>query len=196
MSRLIKLNEAVIVEGRYDKITLENIIEAVIIPTNGFGIFKDKAKCRLIRRIAEEKGIIIMTDSDSAGNLIRSHLKNICKGQNIINVYIPQLAGKEKRKSHRSKEGFLGVEGMSEEIITRALDRSGVTHRVGEKKAKEISKTDMYRLGLSGRDGSAEERRKLCAALELPENLSANALLDILNTFYTADEFERMVKGG
>ena len=196
MSRLIKLNEVVIVEGKYDKITLENVIDAVIIPTNGFGIFKDKAKCSLIRRIAEEKGVIVMTDSDSAGNLIRSHLKNICKGQNIINVYIPQLSGKEKRKSRGSKEGFLGVEGMSEEIITKALDRSGVTHRIVKGETKRILKTDMYRLGFSGRDGSAAKRRELCKTLDLPENLSSNALLDILNTFYTADEFERMVKGG
>ncbi len=195
MSRLIKLNEAVIVEGKYDKITLENVIDAVIIPTNGFRIFKDKAKCDLIRRIAEEKGIIVMTDSDSAGNLIRSHLKNICKGQNIINVYIPQLSGKEKRKSRGSKEGFLGVEGMSEEIITKALDRIGVTHGSVKSQAKKISKTDMYRLGFSGKDDSAANRRELCKTLDLPESLSPNALLDILNTFYTADEFERMVKG-
>ena len=190
---MIRLKQAVIVEGRYDKITLDNVIDTLIIPTNGFSIFKDKEKCRLIRTLAQKDGIIVMTDSDSAGGVIRAYIKKIVGDGQIINVYVPQLRGKEKRKATAGKEGLLGVEGMPPEVIEAALQKSGVFAEKTEKKTRKITKTAMFSLGLSGADGSAEERRRLLRYLELPENLSPNAMLDILNVFYSADEFERVV---
>ena len=123
---MIRLKQAVVVEGKYDKITLENIIDAPIFTTDGFGIFKNREMCALLRTLSQRDGIIVMTDSDSAGALIRSYLKNICAGGKIINVYIPQLSGKERRKRTPSKQGFLGVEGMNAGIILAALKRSGI----------------------------------------------------------------------
>ena len=195
MSRLIKLSQAVIVEGKYDKITLENIIDATIIQTNGFGIFKDKEKCDFIRLLAQKNGIIVITDSDSAGQVIRSHLKQICPENSIINVYIPQLKGKEKRKAKPSKQGYLGVEGMSEQIILDALSRCGVLGVVqGEKAAKKITKNDFYQLGLSGATNSSIMRKNLCVHLNLPAGMSANAFLDAVNAIYTYEEFIQAVK--
>ena len=190
---MIKLSQAVIVEGRYDKTTLENIIDALIIPTDGFRIFKDKEKCALIRSVAEKSGIIIMTDSDSAGAMIRAHIKRITDNKNITHVYIPQIIGKEKRKDKPSKEGTLGVEGMSVEIITEALKKSGITGEKIDKKSKKITKNDMFRFGLSGSCDAAEKRRNLLKFLELPDNLSPNAMLDIINTFFSYEEFERKI---
>ena len=190
---MIRLKQAVIVEGRYDKITLDNVIDTLIIPTNGFSIFKDKEKCRLIRTLAQKDGIIVMTDSDSAGGVIRAYIKKIVGDGQIINVYVPQLRGKEKRKATAGKEGLLGVEGMPQEVIEAALQKSGVFAEKTQAKKREITKGVMFSLGLSGADGSAEERRRLLRYLELPENLSPNAMLDILNVFYSADEFERVV---
>ncbi|MBR7133794.1 MAG: DUF4093 domain-containing protein [Clostridia bacterium] len=186
---MIRLEQPVIVEGKYDKITLENVIDALIIPTNGFGIFKDREKCELIRTLAKRSGIIIMTDSDSAGAMIRAHIKKISGDGRIINVYVPCLKGKEKRKSTQSREGLLGVEGMTPEIITKALERSGVCGKYIEKKGKKITKTDMYLAGLSGGENSSEKRREYLKKLSLPENLSPNAMLDILNTIFTYEEF-------
>ena len=181
------------VEGKYDKITLSNIIDATIVTTDGFGIFKNKEKTALIRAFAEKSGIIIMTDSDSAGAQIRAHLKNICAGGNIINVYIPQLKGKEKRKLEGSREGYLGVEGMSKECVGSALERSGV---FGEETqdCKKITKTDLFTLGLSGCQNSEALRKNLLKFLDLPDNLSANAFLDAINTLYNYDEFFEEVK--
>lgn len=190
---MIKLSQAVIVEGRYDKTTLENIIDALIIPTDGFRIFKDKEKCALIRSVAEKSGIIIMTDSDSAGAMIRAHIKRITDNKNITHVYIPQIIGKEKRKDKPSKEGTLGVEGMSVEIITEALKKSGITGEKTNKKSKKITKNDMFRFGLSGSYDAAEKRKSLLKFLELPDNLSPNAMLDIINTFFSYEEFERKI---
>jgi len=191
---LIKLNKPVIVEGKYDKITLENIIDANIIATDGFRIFKDKAKCRLIRKIAEEKGIIVITDSDSAGALIRAHIKNITGNINITNVYIPKILGKEKRKNAPSKEGTLGVEGMSADIIRKALEKSGVTLIESKERKREITKTDMFALGFSGCSSAKTKRQEFLKHLDLPENLSPNAMLDILNTFYSLDELREEVE--
>lgn len=191
---MIKLEQPVIVEGKYDKITLENVIDALIIPTDGFGIFKDRDKCELIRTFAQKSGVIVMTDSDSAGNLIRSYLKKIV-GSNgkIINVYVPQLGGKEKRKAKAGKEGILGVEGMSAEIIMEALLKSGVTGREIHFKTVAINKTDMFKLGLSGGINSKENRKSLLNFLNLPDNLSPNAMLDILNTLFTPEEFKEAI---
>ena len=141
---MIKLECPVIVEGIYDKITLENVIDALIIPTNGFSVFKDSQKRDLIRLLAKEKGVIVMTDSDNAGNLIRAYIKKIVGGSRIINVYVPSLKGKEKRKTKASKEGLLGVEGMSPEMIEEALKRSGVIGREVPQNARKITKNDMY----------------------------------------------------
>ncbi len=191
---MIKLDSAVIVEGKYDKITLENIIDAHIIATDGFRIFKDKAKCKLIRKIAEEKGVIVITDSDSAGALIRAHIKNITGNTNIVNVYIPKICGKEKRKSTPSKEGTLGVEGMSADIIKKALEKSGVLMGESRGKRREITKTDMYEVGFSGCNEAKRRREDFLKYLDLPENISPNAMLDILNTFYSLEEFRKEVK--
>lgn len=190
---MIKIRQCVVVEGKYDKITLSNIIDATIITTDGFGIFKNKEKTALIRAYAQKTGIIIMTDSDSAGAQIRAHLKNICAEGKIINVYIPQLKGKEKRKTDESREGYLGVEGMTKECVISALERSGV---FGEEtdNFKKITKTDLFSLGLSGCQNSTKLRISLQKHLDLPDNLSSNAFLDAVNTLYTYDEFFEEVK--
>lgn len=186
---MIKLECPVIVEGKYDKITLENVIDALIIPTNGFSVFKDSQKRDLIRLLAKEKGVIVMTDSDNAGNLIRAYIKKIVGDSKIINVYVPSLKGKEKRKTKASKEGLLGVEGMSPEIIEEALKRSGVIGREVPRNTRKITKNDMYLLGLSGRDNSALKRKQLLKIMNLPESLSSSAMIDIVNTLYTYEEF-------
>lgn len=188
MRRLIRLDRPVIVEGKYDKIALENVVDALIITTDGFGIFKNREKCDLIRRLARKKGVIIMTDSDSAGAVIRSYIKKIISDCEIINVYVPELRGKEKRKARPSKSGLIGVEGMSPEIIENALKRSGV-FSVKEENRRKITKTDMFVLGLSGREDSAGKRKDFLRFLGLPESLSSSAMLDVLNNMLTADEF-------
>lgn len=185
---MIRLRQAVIVEGKYDKITLENIIEATIIQTNGFGVFKDKEKCDFIRRVAQTNGIIVMTDSDSAGAQIRAFLKGICPNGSITNVYIPQLAGKEKRKNSASKEGLLGVEGMSKKVIEEALQRSGITD-FSKEETKKVTKIDFFKLGLSGSDNSSKLRNDFAEFLKLPKNISANAFLDAVNSVFNYDEF-------
>lgn len=187
---MIKINKPIIVEGKYDKITLENVVDALIIPTDGFGIFKNKEKCRMIRNLAEKnKGIIIMTDSDSAGSVIRAYLKNIVANCDIINVYIPQLKGKEKRKTSAGKEGLLGVEGMTPDIILKALQKSGVSEDKRESPERKITKTDMFSAGLSGGAESCEKRKKVLKYLDLPQGLSANAMLDVLNNILSYEEF-------
>ena len=191
---MIKLDKPVIVEGKYDKITLENVIDALIIPTDGFGIFKNTEKCRMIRTLAEKNGIIVMTDSDSAGNMIRAHIKKIVGNAEIINVYIPRIEGKEKRKKQSGKEGILGVEGMNTETLETALIKSGVTLKKAQADGVRINKTDMFAYGLSGGSNSAEKRKSLLKKLELPENLSPNAMLDVLNTLFTYDEFSEVIK--
>lgn len=188
MRRLIRLDRPVIVEGKYDKIALENVVDALIITTDGFGIFKNREKCDLIRRLARKNGVIIMTDSDSAGAVIRSYIKKIISDCEIINVYVPELRGKEKRKARPSKSGLIGVEGMSPEIIEEALKRSGV-FSVKKENGRKITKTDMFVLGLSGREDSSLKRKDFLRFLGLPESLSSSAMLDVLNNMLTADEF-------
>lgn len=185
----------VIVEGKYDKITLENIIDATIITTNGFSIFKDTEKRELIRLLAKKYGIVVMTDTDSAGALIRSHLKQICPENSITNVYIPQLQGKEKRKDKPSKEGFLGVEGMTQDVILKALMRSGISGKEVEKrKNKPITKTMLFKLGLSGGNNSSYLRNELAEYLSLPKGISANAFLDCINALFEFEEFFKAVE--
>ena len=193
MRRLIKLDRPVIVEGKYDKITLQNVVDALIITTDGFGIFKNKEKCDLIRQIAKKNGIIIMTDSDSAGAVIRSYIKKIVSDCEIINVYVPELNGKEKRKTKPSKSGLIGVEGMTPEIIENALKKSGVFSARTEERRK-ITKADMFAFGLSGGEDSREKRKSFLKGLELPESLSSSAMLDVLNNMLTFEEFIEKAK--
>ncbi|MGN1085702.1 MAG: toprim domain-containing protein [Porcipelethomonas sp.] len=189
---MIKLEQAVIVEGKYDKIKLSSIIDAVIITTNGFNIFKDTEKLELIRYYAEKTGIIIMTDSDSAGFIIRNHIKGAVKKGTIINVYIPDIMGKEKRKLKPSAEGKLGVEGVEKKIILEALEKAGVTASAGEEREK-ITKTDLFTLGLSGGKNSSDLRKKLLEYLKLPSLLSPNSMLEVLNTMMSPEELEEIM---
>ena len=179
MKALIRLDRPVIVEGKYDKITLENVIDALIIPTDGFRIFKSPEKAALIRAAAKDKGVIVMTDSDSAGAVIRAYLKKLLGNTEIINVYVPALKGKERRKAKYSKEGLLGVEGMSPEVI--AAERSA--------ERKKITKSDMFSSGLSGRANSADMRRDFLSFLGLPQTLSSSAMLDVMNNMMNYEEF-------
>ncbi len=185
---MIKLDRPVIVEGKYDKITLENVVDSLIITTDGFGIFKNKKKCDLIRRLARKNGLIIMTDSDSAGAVIRSYIKKIVSDCEIINVYVPELNGKEKRKTKPSKSGLIGVEGMTPEIIENALKKSGVFSARTEERRK-ITKADMFAFGLSGSEDSSAKRKSFLKCLGLPESLSPSAMLDVMNNMLTFEEF-------
>ena len=189
---MIKVKQAIIVEGKYDKIKLSTLVDAVIIPTNGFGIYKDEEKKQLIRSLAEKTGIIILTDSDSAGFRIRSHIRNIVKKGEIINVYIPDIFGKEKRKIQPSKQGKLGVEGMSHEILLAAFRKAGVTADSTPPKGDPITKADLLEKGLVGGENSAHRRAELQQKLGLPKLLSANMLIEILNVMMTRDEFLTM----
>lgn len=192
---MIKIDRVVIVEGRYDKIKLSSILDAVIIETDGFAIFNDKEKQGLIRRLAETKGLLILTDSDSAGFKIRSFIKGIVPAEYIKNAYIPDIFGKEKRKTEPSKEGKLGVEGIKPDIIMEALEKAGVfCEAVEEAQRREITKLDLYEDGLSGGQNSDALRKKLLKHLSLPERLTVNSLLQILNTFLTFEEYKKAVR--
>ncbi len=192
---MVKVKEAIVVEGRYDKNTLAQIVDAVIFETNGFGIFKDKAQMNLLRHVAESRGLIVFTDSDGAGFVIRNHIKSIIPGHLLKHAYIPDVYGKEKRKSAPGKEGKLGVEGMKPEIILESLRRSGATMDDGLIwECRPISKQDMVALGLSGNPNSSMLRRQLCRKLSFPEKISANALLQALNMLYSYEELESMLK--
>ena len=192
---MIKLKQAVIVEGKYDKIKLSSIIDTLIIETDGFQIFKDKEKLGYIRLLAETRGVIIMTDSDSAGFLIRSHLVGSVKDGEIINVYIPDIKGREKRKEKDSADGLLGVEGMSEEVILSALSAAGVTADKTDKTeaTRRVTKADLYDDGLSGGKNSKELREKLLSELGLPKRISANAIPKALEYLVTYDQYKKAV---
>ncbi len=192
---MIKTDRAVIVEGKYDKIKLSSILDAVIIETDGFGLFKDKEKQSLIRKLSETRGILILTDSDSAGFKIRAFIKNIAPKGNIINAYIPDIFGKEKRKTEPSKEGKLGVEGISPEILCEVLEKAGVScEKSTPKTGRQITKLDLFEDGFSGGDNSAQKRAELLKKLDLPERLSANALVEIINALLSFEEYKQAVK--
>ncbi len=192
---MIKIKEAVIVEGKYDKIKLSSIIDAPIITTDGFRIFKDKEKQKFIRSLAEKRGILILTDSDSAGLMIRSFLGGSIKKEHIKHAFIPELSGKEKRKSEASAEGLLGVEGVPNEAIVNAFKRAGVIADESEEKISEpITKLDLYEDGFFGKDNCTEKRQKLLNKAALPTKLSTNALVEMLNVFMTRDEYKQLVK--
>ena len=192
---MIKIDKPIIVEGKYDVIKLSRIVDTLIIKTDGFGIFKDKEKQQLLRRLAGEKGIIVLTDSDSAGFLIRKFLKSSIPDEQITHVYIPDIYGKEKRKTQAGKEGKLGVEGISESVLLDALKKAGVIcSETDTEERRLITNIDLYEAGLMGRDNSKEKRVKLMKSLALPERLSISSLLKILNTFVTYEEFTEKLK--
>ena len=191
---MVKVKEAIVVEGRYDKNTLSQIVDATIFETSGFGIMKDSAQLALLRRVAMTRGLIVFTDSDGAGFVIRNYLKSAIDGAHLKHAYIPDIPGKEKRKSAPGKEGKLGVEGMHPEVIVEALRRAGATIS-GEtgKKSGWLTKQDMMELGLSGGKDSSLLRKKLLARLELPEHMSSNAMLQALDLLLTREELEQHI---
>ena len=192
---MISIKEVIVVEGRYDKNTLSQIVDATIVETSGFGIFKDKDKQEMLRQLAQRRGIIIFTDSDGAGFVIRNFINGIVETKYIKNAYIPDVEGKEKRKREASKEGKLGVEGMSPEIIISALRNCGATmdEEVSEGRYSLITKADLFSMGLVGQEGSAAKRKLLQRKLALPEHLSSNALLKVLNIITSKEELLEML---
>ena len=185
------VKEVIVVEGRYDKNTLSQVVDAVILETSGFGILNDAAKHRLLKKLAETRGLILLTDSDAAGFLIRNRIKGFIDPALIKHAYIPDVYGKERRKAQVSKEGKIGVEGMRPEVLLDALIRAGATidDRETVTASPRICKADLYALGLSGREGSAEKRKKLLRQLRLPERMSADAMLDVLNALMDREGF-------
>ena len=187
---MFRIQEAIVVEGRYDKTTLSQLVDGVILETNGFGIFKDREKLALLRRIADRRGLVVLTDSDGAGFVIRNYLKGALPKDKVKHAYIPDLYGKERRKTHPGKEGKLGVEGMSPAVLEHALRQAGATI-LGEetgRAAPALTKADLYACGLSGGENSREKRKKLLAALGLPEHLSPNAMLPVLSALYSRED--------
>lgn len=191
---MIKIKQAIIVEGKYDKIRLANVVNALILPVHGFSVYRDRETAELIRTLARTTGIIILTDSDSAGFQIRNKIKELARGGEVINVYIPDIKGKERRKREPSKQGLLGVEGVSDDILLEAFKKAGVGAEKRETRGDPITKADLLDLGLTGAESSAKKRAELQKKLGLPERLSANMLLEILNVTYTKEEFFKAVK--
>ncbi len=192
---MLKIKEAIVVEGRYDKNTLSQLVDAPILETSGFGIMKDKQQLKLLRRVAQSRGLIVFTDSDGAGFVIRNFLKGAIDPKYLRHAYIPDIPGKEKRKSAPGKEGKLGVEGMTPQVILDALRKAGATvlGEEAQRTAGNITKQDMMELGLSGGQDSSLLRKKLLKTLDLPEHMSANALLQAVNSLYTLDELREIV---
>ena len=194
---MIKIKEAVIVEGKYDKIKLSSLIDGLIIETGGFQIFSDREKIELLRRLADTRGLLILTDSDSAGFLIRNHIQSCIPKEKIRHAYIPDLYGKEKRKLHPSKEGKLGVEGIDPEILLESIRRSGASaiEEAGSSEEKrKITKLDLYEDGFSGGADSSKKRPVLLRELGLPERLTAKALVPVLNSLVNYEEYQKVVK--
>ncbi|MBO5837134.1 MAG: DUF4093 domain-containing protein [Oscillospiraceae bacterium] len=192
---MVKIQEAIVVEGRYDKNTLSQIVNAAIFQTNGFGIMKDTQQLELLRCIAKKRGLIVFTDSDGAGFVIRNFLKSAIPGEYLKHAYIPDIPGKEKRKSAPGKEGKLGVEGMTAQVVLDSLRRAGATMDEGVTVANSqyLTKTDMFLMGLSGGPDSKNKRKQLQKKLDLPEHLSSNALLEVLNLLYSKEDIYRLV---
>ena len=191
---MLKIKEAVVVEGRYDKNTLSQLVDTIIIETKGFGIFKDSERLSLLRRLARERGLVVLTDSDGAGFVIRNFLKGAIPPGQVKHAYIPDVFGKERRKRQPGKEGKLGVEGMRPQVLEEALRRAGVTfldQESGENISRRpITKADLFAAGLSGGPDSAQRRQALLRRLNLPEHMTANAMLEALNVFCTYEEFQ------
>ena len=192
---MIKIKEAILVEGRYDKNTLSQIVDAPILETSGFGIFKDKKQMALLRQVAQKRGLIVFTDPDGAGFVIRNHIKSAIPGKFLKHAYIPDIMGKERRKRTPGKEGKLGVEGMNPETILEALRRAGATVEGENTVAKnQITKQDLMDLGLSGGADASAKRLALLKKLELPEHMSSNAMLQALNLLYTLEDLNELVR--
>lgn len=189
---MIKVREVIVCEGRYDKDTLSQVFDAVIVETGGFGVFNDGEKLELLRRMAEARGLIILTDSDGAGFQIRGYLKGAIDPALVKHAYIPDIRGKERRKKTAGRAGTLGVEGMKPEALVEALRRAGATFEGAEEPGKRarLTAAELYSMGLSGTPGSAERRRRLLRALDLPEKLHGAALLDVLGALFTAEELK------
>lgn len=189
---MIKIKQAIVVEGKYDKNTLRQIVDAPIFTTDGFGIMNNRSQLELLRNIAKKRGLIILTDSDGAGFVIRNYLKGALPKECVYHAYIPDIYGKERRKAAPGKEGKLGVEGMNPAIIEKALLEAGVEpDESGHTQSQPICKADLFALGLSGRADSKERRQQLLKQLRLPEHMSPNALLDVLNILYSREDFLR-----
>ena len=194
MKERLKIPYPVIVEGRYDKLRLENVIEAHIIPTDGFGIFKKEEKASMLRALAKKTPLILLTDSDGAGKLIRSHLTSVLPKERLIQLYVPRIAGKEKRKTQASAEGVLGVEGMENELLRQIFEPYANADAVAARMAENpLSKTDLYEDGLTGGEGSAQKRDALCMRLGLPAGMTSNALLAALRVLCTYEEYCALV---
>ena len=188
---MLKIREAVVVEGRYDKNTLSQVVDTLILETRGFGIFKDPERMALLRRAAEKRGLVVLTDSDGAGFVIRSRIKSAIPGKYLKHAYIPDVYGKERRKRQPGKEGKLGVEGMPPQVLEQVLRRAGATfleEGAPEGERAGLTKADLFAAGLTGRPDSAQRRQALLKELALPEHMTANALLEVLNTCYTREE--------
>ena len=192
-----KIKEVIVVEGRYDKNTLSQIVDATVVTVGGFSVFNDKEKLAFLRRLANERGLIVLTDSDGAGFVIRNHLKGALPKDKVKQAYIPDVMGKERRKRHAGKEGKLGVEGMKPDVLLEALRKAGATfldEEVDASVQKEpLTKADLFELGLTGGTGSAEKRQALLKKLELPSKLTANGLLEALNLLYDRETLERVL---
>ncbi len=190
---MLKIKEAVIVEGRYDKLKLANILDALIIETNGFGIYKDKEKMRFIRRLADERGIIVITDSDHSGFQIRGYLSSGIPESQIKHIYIPDVSGKEKRKAKPSKEGKLGVEGIDDKTLLKLFENAGISADFAQRE-NPVTNYDLFELGFSGTPGAGKNKKKLLKLLDLPEFLSTNSLLSYINSSMTREEFIKISK--
>lgn len=185
---MIHTDRAIVVEGKYDKIKLSSMVDGVIICTGGFRVYKDKEMQTMLRALAKKQGLAVLTDSDTAGFKIRGFLRSICGKENIVDVYIPDLYGKEKRKDHPSKEGKLGVEGVPEEVLQKAFADAGIGAELVLQKKDPITKMDLFELGLSGRAESALRRKQLMKHLTLPEHLTTNALVTVLDALMSREE--------
>ena len=192
---MLKIKEAIVVEGRYDKNTLSQIVDAPILETSGFGIFKDREQMSFLRQVAERRGLIVFTDSDGAGFVIRNHIKSAIPSKYLKHAYIPDVYGKEKRKAAPGKEGKLGVEGLPPEILLDALRRAGATIEGEDSLGKKgITKQDLMARGLSGGANAGAKRQLLLKKLGLPERMSANAMLQALNLLCTPEELDLILE--
>lgn len=192
-----RIKEVIVVEGRYDKNALLQVVDATVLETAGFGVFNDRQKQKLLRSLAEKRGLIVLTDPDGAGFVIRNFLRSCLDPRLVKHAYVPDIAGKERRKAHASKEGKLGVEGMRPAVLLAALERAGATFEDGEEASLPtpgVTKADLYALGMSGQPGSREKRADLIAALDLPERITADALLEVVNATMTREEFFSLCK--
>ena len=194
-----KIREVIVVEGRYDKNALAQVVDATVITLGGFSVFNDKEKLAFLRRLAEKQGLIVLTDSDGAGFVIRNYLKGALPKDQVKQAYIPDIQGKERRKRHAGKEGKLGVEGMKPDVLLSVLERAGATFLDGEEgecapTKNPITKADLFALGLTGGPDSAAKRQALLRKLDLPEHLTANGMLEALNLLYDREMLEQAVK--